>query len=362
MFPSGDRSGHENVDRQRQLQERDNRPMPLQHPAETETEGPHAADGECVALLGPRDRGRSVLLDRLAAERDGALLVRRADRLFPQLDVQGNIAFALAARRLGRPERARALGELIAVAGLEGIATLSTRRLAPEPACRVLLARAFATSRPLVLDEPFSELPASERASLQVLLRRLIKQRRTAVVIATSDRQELFACGDRVGIIEEGRPGRVGPVASMLLRPGSAVAARALCDAQLFAGRVAEADADADDADIHLACGAVMPATLSGRVSAGALCLVAVRPDQIAFASVRAEELGGQAIPATMIDLSNFGDHLRLRLRLEDGSQIWIRRPAASLTQRDVDRASEPLGASLAWRASQAIAYPHPQT
>ncbi len=331
-------------------------------PIEQMPASPRAADGECLALLGPGDAARTALLGRCASEHpEGALLVTSADPLFVQMDVAANVAFPLRARSLGTWERGRTASELISVAGLDGAARRAVASLDPPLRCRVLLARAFATARPLVLDQPFAILSSDERRTMHVLLRQLIRQRHTAVVLATSDRSELLACGDRIGIIEGGRVGRIGAVPAMLASPGSAFAARALLDAQLLAGRVADEVDSTDDAEIHLACGARMTARLSDQVGPGDLCLVAIRPDQVAFAAADAADLGGQALSATMVDVRNLGDHLRLRMRLEDGSQIWIRRPAASLTPRDIERASEPRGASLAWRPAQAMAYPHPQ-
>ena len=178
-------------------------------------------------------------------------------------------------------------------------------------------------------------------------------------MLATTHRAELLACGDRIGVIEDGAVARLEPAALLLASPGSAAAAAVLLEAQLFPGRVEEEPYDRDEASVHLACGGTMPARLAETVGPGDVCLVAVRPDQMAFSSLRRQDLGGGAIPVTLVDVRNLGDHLRLRVRLDDGSQIWIRRPVTSLKPHDIARASEPQGASLAWRASDAIAYPN---
>ncbi len=322
---------------------------------------PQAAGGECIALLGPGGAARRALLVSIAAERrERCLLVSGGDPLFARLDVEANVGFPLLARRMKRQERSRGARDLLALAGLDGAARRAVGQLDPELRARVLRARAFAASQALVLDDPFGGVSADERPSLHLMLRRLIRHTGTAVVLATADRSELFACGDRIGVWEPGHLPRIGDVASMLAAPGSAVAARRLLDAELFAGRVS-IDPDVDEAEVHLACGAIMPARLSEGVGPGDLCLVAVRPDQIAFAAVRSADMGGRAMPATLIETRHLGDYTRLRLRLEDGSQTSIRRPAWSLTALDINRASQPLGASLAWRSSQATAYPHPQ-
>jgi putative spermidine/putrescine transport system ATP-binding protein len=317
-----------------------------------------AANGECVALLVPNtEAGRGVVA--LIEGRSTARLLRvgRADPLFSRLDVGGNVGFALSRSRTAG-ERARATDDLLASAGLEHLAGRRVRQLGPAERIRVLLARAFAATQPLLIDDLFAGLSSEERGSLQIVLRRLVRQRRAAVVLVTMERSELLACGDRIGIVERGLPA-VRPAASLLASPPSAFAARALLEAELFPGRVG-ADLEDDEADVHLACGATVPARLFDGVGAGDLCLVAVRPDQIAFAALPAREMGDRSVEATLIEVCELGDHLRLRLRLADGTQVWVRRPSASLTQRDVARASEPGGASLAWRSASAVAYPHP--
>jgi putative spermidine/putrescine transport system ATP-binding protein len=317
--------------------------------------------GECVALLGTRDAARATLLRNIAASIQDALLVGPADPLFPGLDVAGNVAFPLRRPETGRAERTRALAETLAMAGLDAVAGRRVNGLTAELRARVLLARAFTSGRALVLDDVFEAVRADERPGLAPVLRGLMRQHRTRVVMATADRTEMLACGDRIGVIESGRIVSLGAIETVLAGPGSAFAAQALLDVALFAGRVDDNSDDRDDADVALACGVTMPARLAESVRPGDLCLVAVRPDQIAFAPVAAAAMGGAAVPATLIDCRHFGDHLRLRVRLDDGGQIHVRRPIGSLGPLDIDRASSPLGACLAWRASHATAYPHPQ-
>ena len=315
-------------------------------------------DGECVALLipvGPAGRITAGLIERHSEVR--LLRVGRGDPLFRRLDVAGNVRFPLP--RAGGPrERDRACDDLLAAAGLEHLAGRSVRALEPAERVRVLLARGFAASRPLLIDDLFGGLAGEERGSLQIVLRRLVRQRRAAVVLVTSERSELLACGDRIGVFEKGLP-TVGQAGAFLALPPSAFAARALLEAELFPGRVGS-DVEGDEADVHLGCGATVPARLFQGVRPGDLCLLAVRPDQIAFAAVPARDMGGQSVAATLIEVCELADHLRLRVRLDDGTQLWVRRPSASLTRRDQARASEPGGASLAWRSASAVAYPHP--
>ena len=321
---------------------------------------PLPSPGECLALLVPERVERAALLGTLCKEHS-ALLVSSMDALFSRLDVAGNVSFPLRGLGFGRRERERLTAELLAMAGLDGVARDGVHRLDGAMRARTILTRAYASGRILVLDDPFASVAWTERPALHHLLRLLTRQRRASVVLATDDPAELLACGDRICVVESGRVLRVGAVSEMLADPGSAFAARALLHAVLFAGQVSADVDDRTEAAISLACGATMQSQLSEAVGAGNLCLVAIRPDRVAFAAVRTADLGVEGVGATLLDIAHHSDHVRLRLRLSDGSQLVIRRPAASLTPRDIARASEPMGASLSWRPSDAMAYPHPQ-
>lgn len=319
---------------------------------------------ECVALLVADAGLRRVLLGRTRRARpDKTVLVAAEDALFPRLNVAGNVGFALAAATWGRHERGRQLAELLALAGLEAVAACRPHALTDEQRAATLLARAAGTCRATVLlDHPFAGLEEETRARLHATLRRMASLRRFGVLFATPSRREALAVADRIGVADAGAIRRLDTVAAMFAAPASAAEAAAVGDANLLTGHVMALDPDDErEAEILLGCGHVMPARRAGAVDAGDLCLLAVRPDQIAFAAVAAAELGPGAVPGTLLEHRHFGDHLRLRLRLEDGATLIVRRPAGSLTPRDLARASLPNGASLAWRAGQATAFPHPE-
>ena len=332
------------------------------------------APGECVGLLSSTPAARLDLLTRIArAAGADALIVGRADVLFPRLDVAGNIDFALAPRAVGRIERRRRCAEVLALAGLDPLATRRVHQLDPEQRAACLLARAVATGhRTLLLDDPFGGLDEAPRTRLQAMLRRMIAVERTAIVLASASRREMLEAADRIGVQEGGvqeagvqEAGgirRLGTVAELFQAPASAIEAAAIAEANLLVGRIESVDPDDDrDATVRLACGTAMPAQRHEDTEAGGLCLLAIRPDHIAFAALEADALGGAALPATLVEHRQTGDQLRLRLRLADGTLLAVRRPAAAVTPRELARARLPNGASVAWRTSQATAFPHPE-
>jgi len=189
------------------------------------------AAGESIALLGRSGAGKSTLLkliNRLILPQSGTVLVEGRDTrewdpialrrrtgyvlqeigLFPHLTVEDNVA--LVPRLEGWPvarRRARA-HELLELVGLppSEFAARWPRELSGGQRQRVGVARALAVDPPIVLmDEPFGALDSSTREELRSEFQRIRKHLRQTVVLVTHDRDEAFALGDRVTVLEHGR-------------------------------------------------------------------------------------------------------------------------------------------------------------
>jgi putative spermidine/putrescine transport system ATP-binding protein len=55
------------------------------------------------------------------------------------------------------------------------------------------------------MDEPFGALDSTTREELRAEFQRIRRQLRQTVVFVTHDRDEAFALGDRVAVLEQGR-------------------------------------------------------------------------------------------------------------------------------------------------------------
>ena len=147
-------------------------------------------DGSLTAILGPSGSGKTTLLRIIAGferpdegqvrlgsqivddagdewvptERRRIGYVPQEGALFPHLSVGRNVAFGLE-RGQRKSER---VNELLELVGLTGLARRYPHQLSGGQQQRVALARALATDPEIVLlDEPFSSLDASLRASVR---------------------------------------------------------------------------------------------------------------------------------------------------------------------------------------------------
>ena len=85
---------------------------------------------------------------------------------------------------------------------------------------RVVIALALAAEPELVIaDEPTTALDVSVQAQIIALLKRLCRERGTAVMLITHDMGVIAEAADRVAVMYAGRMAELGPVREVLTRP-----------------------------------------------------------------------------------------------------------------------------------------------
>jgi putative spermidine/putrescine transport system ATP-binding protein len=221
------------------------------------------AKGEFVSLLGPSGCGKTTLLrivagllgvDRGTVKLDGqditALPPHKRDvgvvfqnyALFPHLTVAENVAFGLKARGRGAGVTREAVARFLDLVHLTDLADRSVRALSGGQQQRVAVARALAV-RPklLLLDEPFSALDRKLRETMQIDLRRLLRELGTTSVFVTHDQDEALTMSDRIAVFNAGRIEQVGTPAEIYEHPASVFIAGFVGTSNVLSGEAAEA-------------------------------------------------------------------------------------------------------------------------
>ena len=183
---------------------------------------------DCIAGLQRPDTGQIAAGDNLLFDSAQGVDVPTRGRqvgylfqtlaLFPHLSVQQNIEYGLAGLdTVERRQRSTQIAESF------GIATLLDRRTAAISGGerqRVALARALVTRpRVLLLDEPMSALDAATKSRIVDDLRQWNERQAVPVLYVTHQREEVYALGDRVLVLDGGNIVADGAPHDVLNRP-----------------------------------------------------------------------------------------------------------------------------------------------
>ena len=284
--------------------------------------------GEFLTLLGPSGCGKSTLLRLVAGfeepdagtirlfgetvagggrstppEQRGVGLVFQQLALFPHLDVAGNVGYGL--RGLRRAERRARVEELLALVDLAEEGHRYPDQLSGGQAQRVALARALAPSpRVVLLDEPFSSLDTTLRASLRAEVRSILRTTGVTAILVTHDQDEALSLGDRVGVMFGGHIVRHGDPRDVYGAPGSADVATFVGEANRVPGVVR---------------GEVLETELGSFAWGGRTDAVAViRPEAI-------ELVADPDGPGVVVSVEYYGHDQAVDVRLPSGLQVRAR-------------------------------------
>jgi molybdate transport system ATP-binding protein len=169
---------------------------------------------DCLAGLAIPNEGRivldgAVLFDsaagiNLAPQRRHIAYVFQTLALFPHLTVEENVSYGLT--HLASAERRKHTLEILESFRVVHLLQRKPAEISGGERQRVALARSLVTSpRLLLLDEPLTALDAAVKSAIIADLRDWNAARRIPILYVTHSREEVFALGERVLILESGR-------------------------------------------------------------------------------------------------------------------------------------------------------------
>jgi molybdate transport system ATP-binding protein len=169
---------------------------------------------DCIAGLATPDAGRISIGGRVlfdAAQKINLPVARRNVgyvfqdlALFPHMTVAQNIQYGLA--HLPRAERNARTDSILQAFRIAHLAKRNVREVSGGESQRVALARTLVTDPAvLLLDEPLAALDAPTKAQIIDDLRQWNQAHRIPILYVTHSREEVFALGDRVLVLDAGR-------------------------------------------------------------------------------------------------------------------------------------------------------------
>ena len=307
---------------------------------------------DVIAGLRAPQRGRIAIGDRILfdSEKGISLPVRARNlgyvfqdvALFPHLNVEANVRYGLATRRLEKTEERAET----AMASL-GILSLRERRpaeLSGGERQRVALARALVI-RPsiLLLDEPLAALDLPVRMKLAEDLRRAIQAEPLPVIYVTHSRDEVFMLGEKLLVLERGKLIAHGTPHEVMSAPRSETVAQLAGFENIFDAHVSATHPDRGTMSCRIGSLGVELETPLVRAEVGSKMRVGISAGDVLLAASQPSGLSARNIlPGRLVSLAQrdamvlgrvdcgveFAVHLTMSacesLALRPGRQVWL--------------------------------------
>ncbi|WP_291367556.1 ABC transporter ATP-binding protein [Acetobacter sp. UBA5411] len=300
--------------------------------------------GEFLSLLGSSGCGKTTTLRIIAGfemptsgrvfldERDITPL-RPFDRpvntvfqdyaLFPNMNVQENIAFGLTLRGISGRERLRKVKEALELVGLPDKAEARVGSLSGGQRQRVALARALVCEpQLLLLDEPLSALDASLREHMQNELKRLQKELGTTFVMVTHDQTEALSISDRIAVMNKGHIEQIADPATLYDRPASRFVAGFIGTTNLLSGVYLQRETSGIRFQLTGDWRPVVTASTELAAMPGTALTLAIRPEDI----IRMKPGAPDSFSGTISSIAFHGHSLRLLVKLGN-TDLWVDMP-----------------------------------
>jgi molybdate transport system ATP-binding protein len=169
---------------------------------------------DCVAGLITPDVARIVVGERVLFDSSSRVNIRVPQRrlgyvfqtlaLFPHMTVEQNVCYGL--KHLPASERKQRSAAALQAFGIAHLAGRNIRDISGGESQRTALARTLVTDPDvLLLDEPLAALDASTKSHIIDDLREWNRTHRIPILYVTHSREEVFALGERVILLDAGR-------------------------------------------------------------------------------------------------------------------------------------------------------------
>jgi len=268
--------------------------------------------------------------------------------LFPHLTAEENVAYGL--RALRDSERKARSREILDAFRIVHVRDRRPAQISGGERQRVALARALVTEpRALLLDEPLAALDQPTRSSLVGDLRNWNQHHRVPILLVTHNREEVFALGDEVVILEAGRIVAQGQPHEVMRAPQLETAAHLSGFENIFDASVLALHEDRGTMRCklttrHLRSGTVELETPLVRAEVGSQLRVGIRAGDLLLATESPRGLSARnilpgiirrleprdVIVSAIVDCggTEFEVHLTLAardaLQLDPGKSVWV--------------------------------------
>jgi iron(III) transport system ATP-binding protein len=325
--------------------------------------------GKLFTLLGPSGCGKTTLLrmiagfaeveagsiwfddrriDTLPAHPRNAGMVFQNYAIFPNLTVEGNVAYGLRARKVNPADIPARVEKALERVRLSSYGPRWPHQLSGGQLQRVAIARVLVIEPAVLLfDEPLSNLDAQLRTQMRVEIRQLQQSLGLTAVYVTHDQEEALGISDRIAILRSGKIEQVGSPEEIYQRPQTAFVAEFLGGTNMLPGVAGTFDGHRTEV---ASCGTTI--SVHGQVAqTGQKLFLSIRPEALRLA----ENSESPVLQAKLVLREFLGQIQRLHAALPDGTQIRV----STLGSLQV-AATAGAALAFAYDPAQIVVYPAP--
>ena len=224
-------------------------------------------EGEFFTLLGPSGCGKTTLLRMIAgfnsieggdfyfgdtrindidpAKRNIGMVFQNY-AIFPNMNVEKNVAFGLKNRKLPKEEIQAKTDQFLKLMKIDEYRDRMPERLSGGQQQRVALARALAiTPDVLLMDEPLCNLDAKLRVEMRTVIKEIQNSVGITTVYVTHDQEEAMAVSDRIAVMNHGDIQQIGTPKVLYQRPANLFVATFIGHTNVLDGKLVVRDGKA---------------------------------------------------------------------------------------------------------------------
>jgi molybdate transport system ATP-binding protein len=258
--------------------------------------------------------------------------------LFPHLTVGKNVEYGLAGvEKSERRKRSDAILESFRIAHVR---ERKPGEISGGERQRVALARALVTDpRILLLDEPMAALDAATKSKIIEDLRAWNASHGIPILYVTHNREEVFALGDRVLVLENGRIVADGTPHGVMAAPRRESLAQLIGFENIFHAAVVATHEDRGTMTCRLADSKVELETPLVRAEVGSTLLIGIRAGDILLATIQPAGLSARnIIPGRVLSVVRRDVIIVVRVNCGVEVEIHITLAARDALQLDPER------------------------
>ena len=260
---------------------------------------------DCIAGLATPDNGSIQVGSRMFFDAAAGVNLPVATRsvgyvfqdlaLFPHLSVEANVGYGL--HRLASAEREQRITSILEAFHIAGLRHRRPNEISGGERQRVALARSLVTAPCiLLLDEPLAALDAPTKGRILDDLRAWNEAHRIPILYVTHSREEVFALGERVVVLDRGRVLAQGTPHDVMSAPRQETVAQLAGFENIFDATVLAAHEDRGTMTCRLIPGEVELETPLVRAEPGSKLRIGIRAGDILLATVHPEGLSARNV------------------------------------------------------------------